>query len=169
MEATEIQPWFFQVQPLEGESISHFLGCFRRENELSPTGLGRAAGLGAAIARWEQFRFNPRPTLQQLEKLSAVVGVQPERLGAMLPPERVSMKHEPIRLCAACYTESPCHQIKWQFKESRGCDRHQLSLLSECPNCGARLQIPALWIDGLCHRCFTSFAGMVQFQKPVIP
>lgn len=169
MEAKEIQPWFFQVEPLEGESISHFLGRFRRANELSPTGLGRSAGLGAAIARWEKFRFNPRPTLQQLEKLSTVVGVKPDRLGAMLPREGVSMKHEPIRLCAACYTETPCHQIKWQFKESRGCDRHQLSLLSECSNCGARFQMPALWVDGHCHRCFTNFADMVQFQKSVTP
>jgi hypothetical protein len=34
MEIEEIQPWWFLVEPLSGESISHFLGRFRRENEL---------------------------------------------------------------------------------------------------------------------------------------
>lgn len=37
MEATNIQPWLFQVEPLEGESLSHFLGRFRRANDLTPT------------------------------------------------------------------------------------------------------------------------------------
>ncbi len=26
------------------------------------------------------------------------------------------MKCEPIRVCGACYAESPCHRIEWQFK-----------------------------------------------------
>jgi hypothetical protein len=30
MENKEIQPWWFVVEPYEGESISHFLGRFRR-------------------------------------------------------------------------------------------------------------------------------------------
>jgi len=167
MTVSDIQPWLFSVEPMEGESISRFLGRFRRANELTPTGLGRAAGLGAAIARWEKFRFNPRPTLQQLEKLAPVVGVSPERLMVMLPPDGVEMKHEPIRLCAACYGESLCHRIEWQFKKTRGCDRHQLRLLSECPNCGARFTSPALWIEGVCQRCFTSFAEMRNYQKRV--
>ncbi len=75
------------------------------------------------------------------------------------------MKHEPIRLCGACYAQSPYHKIEWHFKTTTGCDRHQLSLLSECPNCGARFKIPALWADGWCQRCFTTFAEMGQMQK----
>jgi transcriptional regulator with XRE-family HTH domain len=165
MEVTEIQPWLFRVEPYEGESLSHFLGRFRRANDLTPTGLGKAAGFGGAIARWEKFRFNPPPSRQQLEALAKVVGVDADRLAQMLPPAGVGMKMEPIRLCGACYSESPCHKIEWQFKVTRGCDRHKLTLLSECPNCGARLKIPALWVDSWCNRCFLGFEEMTKYQK----
>ncbi len=144
------------------------MGRFQRANDLIPTGLGKAAGLGGAIARWEKFRFNPLPSRQQLQALAKVVGVDTDRLAQMLPPARVGMKIEPIRLCAACYADSPCHKIEWQLKVTLGCvgvrvasrkeahrrHRHNLSLLSECPNCGARFKVPALWVDGCCQRCF---------------
>jgi transcriptional regulator with XRE-family HTH domain len=166
MEVGDINPWLFQVEPLEGESLSHFLGRFRRSNNLTPTGLGKAAGLGGAIARWEKFRFNPPPSRQQLEALATVIGMNADRLVQMLPPPGVGMKLEPIRLCAACYDESPCHKIAWQFKETQVCNNHHLRLLSECPNCGARFKIPALWDKGACQRCFTTFAEMIKHQKP---
>lgn len=165
MEVGEINPWLFQVEPYPGESLSHFLGRFRHANDLTPTGLGKAAGLGGAIARWEKFRFNPFPSRQQLEALAVVVGVDVDRLVQMLPPAGVGMKMEPIQLCATCYTESPCHKIEWQLKVTLGCDRHKLSLLSECPNCGARFKVPALWVYGWCQRCFMTFADMAQCQK----
>ncbi|HEY9691565.1 MAG TPA: TniQ family protein [Oculatellaceae cyanobacterium] len=168
MKASDIQPWLFRVEPFEGESISHFLGRFQRANELTPSGLAKAAGLGGAIARWEKFRFNPPPSPQQLEALALVVEVEAERLVQMLPPAGVGMKMEPIRLCGACYAEVPCHKIEWQFKTTQGCDRHQLSLLSECPNCGARYKVPALWPDGWCSRCFLPFADMVKWQKLIV-
>lgn len=76
MEEAEIEPWLFRVEPLEGESLSHFLGQFRRANNLTPIGLGKMAGLGGAIARWEKFRFNLSPSGQQLEVLAVVVGVE---------------------------------------------------------------------------------------------
>ncbi|MBW4603044.1 MAG: TniQ family protein [Calothrix sp. FI2-JRJ7] len=166
MESEYIKAWLFQVEPFEGESLSHFLGRFRRTNDLTPGGLGSQAGLGGAIARWEKFRFNPPPSLGQLEKLAVVAGIDAGRLVQMLAPPGVSMKLEPIRLCAACYAESPCHKIEWQFKETQGCKHHKLRLLSECPNCGARFRVPALWVDAWCHRCFTLFGGMVNHQKP---
>ncbi len=165
MELEDIEPWWFLVEPLEGESISHFLGRFRRANELTVSGLGKIAGLGGAIARWEKFRFNPPPDRQQLEAMAAVVGVEADRLTQMLPPKGVGMKLSPIRLCAACYLEVPCHRIEWQFKQTDRCHKHQLRLLSECPNCKARLQIPSLWVDGWCSRCFLSFVEMGQYQK----
>lgn len=173
MEREDIKAWLFQIEPLEGESLSHFLGRFRYCNDLTPTGLGKAAGLGGAIAeggalpiaRWEKFRFNPPPTRQQLEKLAAVVGVDADRLAQMLPPPGVGMKMEPIRLCGACYVDSPCHKIEWQLKVTQGCASHKLTLLSECPNCGARFKIPALWVDGWCQRCFLTFADMAKYQK----
>jgi transcriptional regulator with XRE-family HTH domain len=165
MEAEDIKPWLFQVEPLLGESLSHFLGRFRRANDLTPTGLGKAAGLGGAIARWEKFRFNPQPSRQQLEALAKVVGVDADRLTQMLPPAGVGMKMEPIRLCAACYVESPCHKIEWQFKVTQGCRSHRMSLLSECPNCGSRFKVPALWVHAWCQRCFLQFVEMAQYQK----
>jgi len=174
MEALDIEPWLFRVEPFEGESISHFLGRFRRANELTPTGLGKMVGLGGAMpsagfayARWEKFRFNPPPSRQQLEALAVVVGVEGDRLVQMLPPPGVGMKMEPIRLCGACYAEYPCHRIEWQLKTTTGCEKHKLSLLSECPNCGARFKIPALWVDGWCQRCFMNFVEIAKYQKAV--
>ena len=104
-----------------------------------------------------------------------VVALEANRLAQMLPPKGGGMKLSPIRLCAACYIESPCHRMEWQFKQTNKCaprsgslrDRHQLRLLSECPNCKARFQIPAQWIDGWCTRCFFPFAKMVEYQKLV--
>ncbi len=163
----ELQSWLFQVAPFEGESLSHFLGRFRRENEMTPSGLGKEAGIGAVIGRWEKFYHNPFPASEQLEALAQIVGVDAERLRAMLPPKGIGMKHQPIRLCAACYVESPCHRIEWQFNQTDRCEKHQLRLLSECPNCKARFPIPALWANGWCSRCFLTFAEMMQYQKVV--
>ena len=168
IEAIDIQPWLFRVEPLEGESLSHFLGRFRRANELTPTRLGKMAGLGGAIARWEKFRFNPPPSLQQLDALAVVVGVEGDRLQEMLPPPGVGMKLDSIRLCGACYAQSPCHRIEWQFKTATGCDRHGLRLLWECPKSGARFKVPALWVDGWCQRCFMIFSEMTTFQKSFV-
>lgn len=156
----EIEPWWFTVTPYDGESISHFLGRFRRENVLTVSGLGKITGLYGAIARWEKFRFNPPPSLEQLEKLSAIVQVDMATLQMMCPS--APMKMAPIRLCSACYGEKPYHRMEWQYKEIYKCDRHNLNILSECPNCGARFKFPALWVDGWCHRCFTPFAEMNQ-------
>ncbi|MCC5629122.1 hypothetical protein LC613_13965 [Nostoc sphaeroides CHAB 2801] len=88
----------------------------------------------------EKFRFNPPPSRQQLEVLAKVVGVDADKLAQMLPPAGVGMKLEPIRLCAACYIDSPYHKIEWQFKVTQGCQQHKLILLSECPNCGVRFK-----------------------------
>lgn len=165
-ENEEIQPWLFVVEPYPGESLSHFLGRFRRENELSPSGLGREAGIGAVVARWEKFHLNPFPSWQELEALASVVQVNAERLREMLPPQGIKMKHQPIRLCGACYAQVPCHRIEWQFKTILVCKLHKLHLHTECPNCKAKFKIPALWSDGHCQRCFMTFGKMSQYQKP---
>lgn len=117
--------------------------------------------------RWEKFRFNPPPSLQQLAALAVVVEVEGDRLQGMLPPPGVGMKLEPPRLCGACYAQSPCYRIEWQFKTATGRDSRQLRLLSECPNCGARFKIPALWVDDWCSRCFLPFGEMFEFQKAI--
>ncbi len=165
METSEIHPWLFSVEPFPGESLSHVLGRFRRENKITPTQLGKMTGLGGAIARWEKFYLNPFPSFKELEALAAVLEVEAKRLQEMLPPPGVGMKLKPIRLCGACYAESPCHKIEWQFKTTMFCSQHGLTLLSECPNCKARFKIPALWVDGWCQRCFLPFAEMSNWQK----
>jgi len=160
-----IQPWLFQIEPYEGESFSHFLGRFRRPNHLTPSGLGQLAGIGAVVARWERFHLNPFPSQRELESLTGVVGVSAERLAEMLPPNGVGMQWSPIRLCGACYGETPCHRMEWQYKSVWKCDRHQLKLVSKCPNCEAPFKMPALWEDGACSRCLITFAEMAKFQK----
>ena len=78
-------------------------------------------------------------------------------LQGMLPPTGVGMKLEPILLCGACYAHSPCHKIKGQFKQMQGCEKQVLRLRSECPHCGARFKVPAVWVDGWYKQCFLSF------------
>lgn len=160
-----IQPWLFQIEPYEGESFSHFLGRFRRPNHLTPSGLGQLAGIGAVVARWERFHLNPFPSAKELEALASVVGVSADRLAEMLPPQCVGMQWSPIRLCGACYGETPSHRMEWQYKSVWKCDRHQLKLLSKCPRCEAPFKIPAFWEDGVCHRCQMPFAEMSIYQK----
>ncbi len=164
MQPPSIPPWVFTVEPHDGESLSHFLGRFRRANYSSTHELGQKSGLGGVLSRWEKFRFIPPPTQKQLEALATVVRVDAEQLSLMLP-QGVGMKHEPIRLCGACYDERPYHRLEWQFKETRGCDRHQLRLLPECPACGKRFKIPALWVGGYCHNCQMMFVEMKRYQK----
>ncbi|MGC1527374.1 MAG: TniQ family protein [Phormidesmis sp.] len=164
---TGIQPWLFEVEPYKGESLSHYLGRFKRQNHLTASGLGQMAGTGAVIARWEKFHLNPYPTQAQFEVLGKMLGLSTERLWAMLPPAGEGMQCEPIRLCGACYGESPCHQIEWQYKSVWTCDRHHLKLLSKCPNCEAKFKTPALWEDGFCLRCHLSFSSLASLQRPV--
>ncbi|MEH2172544.1 MAG: hypothetical protein V7K45_06675 [Nostoc sp.] len=80
MTAPDVKPWLFIIEPYPGQSLSHFLGRFRRANHLSPAGLGKLAAIGAVVARWERFHFNPRPSQQELEAIASVVEVGADRL-----------------------------------------------------------------------------------------
>lgn len=162
---SEIQPWLFDVESYEGESLSHFLGRFRLKNHLTSYALGQTAGIGAVVARWERFHLNPYPTQAQFEMLGKVLNISPERLWAMLPPQGEGMQCEPVRLCGACYGEIPCHRIEWQYKSVWRCDRHNLKLLSKCPRCEAKFKIPSLWQEGICSRCKLAFSQIASFQK----
>lgn len=165
IDSSEIQPWFFHVKPYDGESFSHFLGRFRRSNYLTPSGLGTMAGIGGVVSRWERFHLNPFPSDSELAALAEVVGVDASRLRAMLPPQGVSMKCNPIRLCPDCCAENPYHRIEWQYQSVWKCDRHDRKLLAKCPICRAPFRIPAQWENGNCHRCLTSFRQLHrQFQ-----
>jgi hypothetical protein len=161
-------PRLVNVEPYEGESISHFLGRLRRlkANSLpSAYSLGQLVGLGGVLARWEKLYFNPFPSTKELEALGKLIGIKPDRLYAMLPSKGITMQPRPIRLCGACYAESPCHRIEWQRKDRLGCDRHQLRLLSKCTNCGTPFPIPTLWVQGACPHCFLPFTKMAKRQR----
>ncbi|MDM9383346.1 TniQ family protein [Chlorogloeopsis sp. ULAP01] len=156
------------VEPYEGESISHYLGRLRRFKANSlPSGysLGKIAGIGAVTTRWEKLYFNPFASNEELEALGKLIGVPANRIYEMLPPKGVTMKPRPIRLCAACYAEVPCHRIEWQYKDKMKCDRHNLRLLTKCTNCETPFLIPADWVQGECTHCFLPFAKMAKRQK----
>ncbi len=156
------------VKPYEGESISHYLGRWRRYevNSLSsPGSLGKFAGIGSVTARWEKFRFNHFPTQEELEAVSKVMEMDVEELIATLPTKDQPMKLEPIRLCATCYRDRPYHRLEWQFKSAVGCELHKLRLLSKCPSCGASFPAPANWVGGRCHKCGMKFSSMAKRQK----
>lgn len=104
----------FPVEPCEGESLSHFLGRFRRRNHFSPSALGDLTGIGGAVARWEKFHLNPFPKEKELYSLAKVIGIEKQRLIEMLPAKGMEMKCEPIRMCGACYAENPYHRMSWQ-------------------------------------------------------
>lgn len=163
-----IQPWLFEVSPYAGESLSHYLGRVRQANHITPNGLGTMAGIGAVVGRWERFHLNPYPTQQEFDALGATLRLPPERLWALLPSEGEGIQCEPNRLCAACYAEVPSHRIEWQYKSRWKCDRHNLKLLSKCPNCEAKFKIPAFWEDGNCSRCRMEFGDMAKLQKRAI-
>jgi hypothetical protein len=117
-------------------------------------------------ARWEKFRFYHFPTAEELEAVSKVMEMDAEELVRTLPTKDQPMKLEPIRLCAACYKEQPYHRLEWQFQSTKGCDRHKLRLLSQCPSCGERFPPPAEWVEGKCNKCGMKFSSMAKKQKP---
>lgn len=164
-EIYNFETWINIVEPLPGESISHFLGRFERANLLTGYQIGREAGVGAIVTRWKKLYLNPFPTQQELEALANFVEVEAEKLKKMLPLEGMTMKPRPIKLCAACYAEQPYHQIEWQYKDKMKCDRHELRLLTKCTNCQTPFPIPADWAEGKCPHCFLSFAKMAKRQK----
>ncbi|MBD2655535.1 TniQ family protein [Synechocystis sp. FACHB-383] len=114
----ELKPWLFRVEPLPGESLSHFLGRVRQRNHISASELGTLAGIGAVVSRWEKFRHNPFPSAEELGALGDLLGIDGAILRAMLPPLGESLKMEPIRLCGACYEESPYHRLEWQLQST---------------------------------------------------
>ncbi len=164
-EIYNFEAWISTVEPLPGESISHFLGRFERANLLTGYQIGKEAGVGAIVTRWKKLYLNPFPTQQELEALAKFVEVEVEKMTQTLPLKGITMKPRPIKLCAACYAEQPCHRIEWQYKEKMKCDRHQLGLLTKCTNCATPFPIPAYWEVGQCPHCSLAFAKMVKRQK----
>ena len=157
------------LQPYEDESISHYLGRWKRQEVVSLSSIGslsRQLRLGTAMSRWEKFYLNPFPTLKQLEQLGKVMGIEGERLLLMFPPKGEPINVRIVRLCCACYDEAPYHRMKWQFQSTAAFEKHQLRLLYKCPNCEQHLPIPAEWESGRCRKCQMLFRSMIKHQKP---
>ena len=155
-----------RVEPYPGESISHFLGRFERANVWTTYQIGRVTGIKAGVSRWKKLYLKPLfPTSQELELLAEIVEVSADRLAQMLPSSDQAMKPpKTVCLCAACYIDTPCHLIEWQFKGVNACDRHGLFLLSKCPKCKKSFNVPAEWEEGACSRRGKSFSQMVVHQ-----
>jgi len=163
------------LEPYPGESLTHYLGRFRRLKSTgapSPSALGQIVGIGAVVAQWEQGFFNPFPTTDQLTILGTVIGLEVERLAEMLYPKGVTLEPRPIRLCGACYAECPCHRIEWQFKSrsTSRCDRHKLKLLMKCPGCEQLFPVPSLWVEGKCQntKCGMRYSRMAKHQRSLL-
>lgn len=164
-------PRLQRVEPFDHESISHYLGRLRRcrGNSLpSAYALGQAAGIGSVTSRWEKLYFNPFPTDDELGAIARLIDLPLDRLQAMLPIPGITMQPRPIRLCAVCYTDSPCHRMEWQHKAVEAvCQRHQIRLLERCPSCKTAFPVPAKWQEDRCHHCGMRFKSMVKYQARI--
>ncbi|MDJ0843840.1 MAG: TniQ family protein [Crocosphaera sp.] len=149
-------PWI--LEPYEGESISHYLGRYCRHESVSLSALGKAAGIGSVLGRWEKFRFIPFPSEEELEAVGELIGLSVAQLEGMLPQE--PMKLLPIRLCSLCYAEKPYHRMEWQYQSQFNCSKHGVKLLTKCPSCRQRFAIPSHWVEGRCQRCGMAFKRM---------
>jgi ribosomal protein L37E len=155
--------WIFRVDAQPDESLGHFLGRFRRANELSHRALAEHLGIRVEwVQAWEMPSRRRNPTPLQLVALSKLVEVDPKRLTRMLPPASL---HLQTRLCAACYGEVPVHRVAWQRATTTRCDRHPLRLLSGCPVCQTGFRTPALWNDECCEQCGLAFDQMRSYQQ----
>ena len=149
-------PWV--VEPYEGESISHYLGRYCRHESISLSALGKAAGIGSVLGRWEKFRFIPFPSERELKAVGELIGLSVAQLEAILPGE--SIKLFPIRLCAPCYAEKPYHRMEWQYQSRLDCSVHEVMLLTRCSSCRERFALPSCWLEGKCNRCGMLFRRM---------
>lgn len=156
------ESWVFRVTAYPGESLGHFLGRFRRANELSHKAVAEHLGVCVAwVQDWEVPSRRRNPTELQRIALSKLVEVEPKQLAKMLPPNHL---HLQTRLCAACYAENAVHRAAWQRAGKSVCERHALRLLSACPVCETGFRTPALWDDEGCEHCGLLFSQMQSYQ-----
>jgi len=160
----EGESWVFRVKAELGESLGHYLGRFRRANNLGYKALAEHLGVRVEwVQAWESPSRRRNPTELQLMALSKLVEVEPKQLTKMLPPIRL---HLQTRLCGACYAETPIHRSIWQKVDLKVCERHGLEFLSACPVCGTGFQLPSLWENGQCETCELPFSQMQTYQQP---
>ncbi|WNN92139.1 helix-turn-helix domain-containing protein [Gloeocapsopsis dulcis] len=108
----------FRVKAYPGESLGHFLGRFRRANQLSHKAIADHLGIRVEwVMAWEAPSRRRNPTPLQLIALGKLVNLKPKLLAKMLPTE---LLHLQTRLCAVCYCATaryPC--IEWHGRERR--------------------------------------------------
>lgn len=156
---SRIEPWLFQISAYPEESLGHFLGRFRRANQMRSSHLSAILGLRArTVSYWEAPSRRRIPAPNDLEALSRLSGVDSAQLRLMLSPDE--MLHLRTRLCVLCYGEAPFHKVTWQDARISKCDRHRCELLCECPRCGSDFQLPSYWADGQCDQCYLPFTEM---------
>ena len=170
IEDEEVSRSLLYLAPYKGESISHYLGRWFRQEivQADAFSVGGKLRLGKVLHRWEKFYFNPPPTQAEIARLGKLIGLEIEQLMQMFPPEHESIDpRRPIRLCAACYSEAPYHRMQWQWQSIDRCDLHHLILLTKCPGhkCDAPFPIPSEWITGRCQKCGMSYRKMAKYQK----
>ncbi|WP_202815252.1 TniQ family protein [Leptolyngbya sp. NIES-2104] len=157
--------WIFQIAPLRGESLGHYLGRFRRANCLSQSALAELMLMDARLLRGLEMPSLGQPlNAEQLKKLVCFLRLSETELAAMLPPVR-SQLHLATRLCPKCYAEEPIHRQAWQRTEVKHCDRHNAPLLTACPACYTTFRLPALWENGCCECCWLPFHQMHPFDS----
>ena len=159
----EAESWIFHVEPHPEESFGHFMGRFRRANELSHKAIADYLGIRVEwVQSWDSPSRRRNPTSLQIIALSKLTEVDPEQLAKMLSLEPL---HLQTRLCPACYAEAPVHRSTWQRAKTNWCKRHALRLLSACPVCGTDFRTPAFWEDGRCEPCGLLFNQMQIHQQ----
>ncbi len=157
--------WIFRVEPHPEESFGHFMGRFRRANDLSHKAIADQLGIRVEwVQSWDSPSRRRNPTPLQIIALSKLTEVEPEQLTKMLPSEPL---HLQTRLCPACYAEVPVHRSTWQRVNMDRCDRHAMQLLSACPECHAGFRTPVLWESDAgtalrvrCEGCGLAFTQM---------
>ena len=166
IDALNAEGWMFQITPMPGESIGHYLGRFRRANCLTQSGLAELVSIEVRLLRGLEMPSMGQPlNADQLKKLSAVIGLSELQLSEMLPQAR-SQIHLATRLCPKCYGDAPIHQNAWQRATIGHCERHQEPFLTACPACQTGFRLPALWESGCCEQCWLSFSQMHLIQSP---
>ncbi|MBD1847766.1 TniQ family protein [Cyanobacteria bacterium FACHB-63] len=152
--------WIFQLAPILGESLGHYLGRFRRANCLSQSALAELVSIDARLLRGLEMPSLGQPlNVEQLKKLAYFLGLSESNFAEMLPPVR-SQLHLTTRLCSKCYANEPIHRQAWQCTGVEQCDRHDAPLLTACPACGTAFRLPALWENGCCEQCWLPFREM---------
>ncbi|WP_088893776.1 TniQ family protein [Leptolyngbya ohadii] len=154
-------------EPFEGESIGSYLVRFRSQEISSMSTIGslsRALKLGTTLGRWEKLRFNPSPSMEEIEIFCNYIGLAVEKLIPTFPAKGRRTTPEPIRFCASCYAEATYHRLEWQDKAIANCPKHQEPLLHQCPGCERPFSIPELLQGDQC-KCGLYFRRMAEHRE----